>query len=193
MRARLQVERTHPGRVPLVHGARRARRFFDRLAPFYDRVNARIYKREWLQRVRGRLLGRVLDVGVGTGFTTEDLPEAVGIDLSKEMVSRARYAGDLVRADFLHPPLRPGSFDTIVFAGSFYYLDDPGQGLRIASDLLRPGGRVVILSPGSRIFALAVPVYAEADYRRLCDASGFRLESFETLNWAACLVTARKA
>lgn len=192
MRARLQVERAHPGRVPFVHGARRARRFFDRLAPFYDRVNARIYKREWLRRVRGHLQGRVLDVGVGTGFTTGHLADAVGIDLSKRMIDRARYAGHLMQADFLHPPLRPGSFDTIVFAGSFYYLDDPGQGLRIASDLLRPGGRVVILSPGSRIFALAVPVYTEAEYRRLFHGGGFHMDSFEPLNWAACLVIARK-
>ena len=39
--------------MPLLSGSRRARRFFDRLAPLYDRINARIYKPDWLARVRG--------------------------------------------------------------------------------------------------------------------------------------------
>ena len=192
MKARLQGRRDHRGAVPLVRGASRARRFFDRLAPAYDRINARIYRPEWRERVRSAVRGRVLDVGVGTGFTTGHLADAVGIDLSGEMVNRARYIGALVRGDFLHPPLRPGSFDTVVFAGSFYYLDDPWKGLRIAADLLRSEGRVVILSPASRLFAPAVNVYSEADYRRLLQGSGFRLDTYARLNWAACLVTASK-
>jgi SAM-dependent methyltransferase len=178
--------------VPLVHGASKARRFFDRLAPSYDRINARIYKPEWREKVRAALRGRVLDVGVGTGFTTGDLEGAVGLDLSWEMLRRAHYAGELVRGNFLSPPLRAKTFDTIVFAGSFYYLDDPMEGLRIARHLLRDGGRVVLLSPATRWLALAFTVYSDQDYRALFDSTGFTRESYERLNWAACLVIARK-
>ena len=76
--------------MPVLSGSRRARRFFDRLAPMYDGINAKIYKPEWLAKVRATLHGRVLDVGVGTGFTTGHLADAVGLDLSSEMLSRAR-------------------------------------------------------------------------------------------------------
>ncbi len=179
--------------MPLVTGPSRTRRFFDRLAPAYDRINARIYRREWLEKVRATLRGRVLDVGVGTGFTTGHLADAVGLDLSGEMLGRARYRGHLLRANFLRPPIREGTFDTIVFAGSFYYLASPLAGLQTAAALLRPGGRVVILSPASPLFAPLVPVYSQEDYAGFAGRAGLRLESFERLNWAACFVVISKA
>src|SRR5438046_9535751 len=70
--------------VPVVQGAAKALRFFDRIAPWYDRINARIYQRRWLERVRAEIHGlRILDVGVGTGFTTGHLTASVGIDRSE--------------------------------------------------------------------------------------------------------------
>ncbi len=179
--------------MPVVAGPSSAKRFFDRLAPAYDFINARIYRPEWLERVRSEIRGdRVLDVGVGTGFSTNHLERAVGIDLSLEMLRRAAYRGALVRADAFHPPLRSGSFDTVVFAGSFYYLGDPDRGFRIAADLLRPGGTVILLSPASAWFAPFVPVYSERAYRDAMGRAGLRTESYERLNWAACLVIGRK-
>ncbi len=179
--------------MPLLSGSRRARRFFDSLAPLYDRINARIYKPEWLAKVRGLLHGRVLDVGVGTGFTTGHLGDAVGIDLSAEMLRRARYRGDLVRADFVRPPLRDASFDTIVLAGSFYYLPDPQGGMDAAARLLRPGGTLVILSPATWALAPFVPIYSREEYEAFTARAGLRLASHERLNWAACLVIGRKS
>ena len=179
--------------VPIVQGPAKTRRFFDRIAPWYDWINARIYKREWLNRVRSEIRGtRVLDVGVGTGFTTGELPTAVGIDLSREMLSRARYRGDLLRADFTRPPFKIGSFDTIVFAGSFYYLPDANDGARIAAGLLRPGGRVILLSPATRLLAPFVRVYRPDEYRQIVEGAGLRLVRYDRLNWAACLVLAEK-
>lgn len=175
--------------MPLLSGSRRARWFFDRLAPLYDRINARIYRREWLDKVRAILRGRVLDVGVGTGFTTGHLADAVGIDLSAEMLRRARYRGALLRADFLRPPFRDASFDTIVLAGSFYYLPNPDDGMSAAARLLRSGGTVVILSPATWVLSPFVPIYAREDYAAFLDRAGLRLASYERLSWAACLVT----
>src|SRR5574340_1378350 len=103
----------------------------------YDRINARIYKTEWLAKVRAAMHGRVLDVGVGTGYTTGHLDDAVGIDLSAEMLQRAKYRGHLIRANFQQPPFRAGSFDTVVLAGSFYYLPNPQEGVAIVERLLR--------------------------------------------------------
>jgi len=179
--------------VPVVQGAAKALRFFDRIAPWYDRINARIYQRRWLERVRSEIHGlRVLDVGVGTGFTTGHLTASVGIDLSREMLKRARYRGHLVRADVMQPPFRPGTFDTIVFAGSFYYLPNPEAGAAITADLLRPGGRVIILSPATRLLALFVRVYGPEEYRQFMEGAGLRLLRYERLNWAACLVIAER-
>jgi len=61
--------------MPLVRGQARTRRFFDWLAPNYDIVNRVIFRPEWRAMVREAFLpGRVLDVGVGTGYTTADVP-----------------------------------------------------------------------------------------------------------------------
>ena len=178
--------------MPLLSGSRRARRFFDRLAPLYDQVNARIYKPEWLERVRAALQGRVLDVGVGTGHTTGHLSDAVGVDLSTQMLRRARYRGHLIRADFVRPPFRDGSFDTVVLAGSFYYLPDPQRGADTAAHLLRSGGSMVILSPATGVLVPFVPIYSRDDYEGFFARAGLRLASYERLNWAACLVIGTK-
>ena len=180
------------GSVPLVSGPARTRRFFDRLAPAYDRINARIYRPEWLVKVRAALHGRVLDVGVGTGFTTGHLADAVGIDLSAEMLRRATYRGHLLRADFARPPFRDGTFDCVVLAGSFYYLPDPQEGMNVAARLLRPGGTVVVLSPATRALSLFVRIYSRAEYETFLGRAGLRLASYERLNRAACLVTGTK-
>ena len=178
--------------VPLVTGPARARRFFDALAPAYERINARIYKPEWRERVRAAIRGRrVLDVGVGTGFTTDHLEDGVGLDLSLEMLRRARYRGSLVRGDLMASPFRDGSFETVVFAGSFYYLRDPVEALHVAAGLLVSGGTILILSPATSLLAPFVRVYTRENYVRFADAAGVRIESYERLNWAACLVIAR--
>ena len=132
-------------------------------------------------------------MGVGTGFTTNPLDGAVGIDLSREMLRRAAYRGHRIRADFLRPPFREGSFDTVVFAGSFYYLGDPDRGFQTAAELLRPGGTVILLSPASAFFAPLVPVYSKETYETSMARAGLRFERFERLNWAACLVIGKKA
>ena len=178
--------------MPLLSGSQRARRFFDRLAPLYDWINARIYRPEWLGKVRTGLRGRTLDVGVGTGFTTGHLADAVGIDLSREMLRRVRYRGHVLRADFMRPPFRDGSFDTVVFAGSFYYLSDPWGAMIVASRLLRSGGGVVLLSPATWALAPFVPIYSRGEYEEFMAHAGVRLASYERLNWAACLVTGSK-
>ncbi len=178
--------------VALASRPSRTRRLFDWLAPWYDRINAHLYKGEWRGKVLDAVRGRVLDVGVGTGFTTGGLEGAVGLDLSREMLRRARYRGHLIQGDFLHPPFRSLPFDTVVFAGSLYYLRDPVAALRHAGNLLRPGGAVVILSPSTILLAPFVHIYAKAQYEDMFRMAGLSLETYERLNWAACLVQGRK-
>jgi len=181
--------------MPLVRGQARTRRFFDWLAPSYDIVNAIIFRPEWRTKVRRALLaGRVLDVGVGTGFTSEDVAGAVGIDLSSEMVSRAkRYLGDLVLADAMSPPFRAGSFSTIVCAGSFYYLPDSRAALRGFYHLLRDGGRVVMLGPEAWFLKPLVRIFVRREYEALAGETGFDLVQYESLRGVASLVILEKS
>ncbi len=180
--------------MPVVQGQARARRFFDWLAPRYDLVNAILFRPGWRARVwRAIRSGRVLDVGVGTGYTTGHLPEAVGIDLSREMISRARaYRGSLVLADAMSPPFRPGSFSTIVCAGSFYYLPDPIAALRTFHGILSDDGVVVMLGPEVWFLRPVVRVYGRAEYEAMGGATGFAIETCETLRGVACLVVMKK-
>ena len=139
------------------------------------------------------LPGRVLDVGVGTGYSTADVTAAVGIDLSPEMVSRAKsYRGDLVLADAMTPPFRPGSFTTIVCAGSFYYLPDFVAALRGFHRLLRDGGRVVLLGPEAWFLRPVVRILVRRDYESLAREAGFELLRCESLRGVASLVVMEK-
>jgi len=100
-----------------------------------------------------------------------------------KMMRRAKkYRGQLMRADLLHPPFKSGSFDTIISAGSFYYLPDPRKGLRSFHYLLRDGGVVLILSPNTAlsIFKPFVHIYTHQEYRTLFDETGFSPEIVKT-------------
>jgi demethylmenaquinone methyltransferase/2-methoxy-6-polyprenyl-1,4-benzoquinol methylase len=180
--------------MPIVRGQARTRRFFDWLAPHYDFLNAILFRPGWREKVREAFLpGRVLDVGVGTGYATGDLPGAVGIDLSLEMVSRtSSYRGDLVLADAMAAPFRSESFATIVCAGSFYYLPDPVLGLRAFHRLLTPGGRVVMLSPMAWFLRPVLRIFDRGEYETMAEDAGFSLERYEDLRGVACLVVMRK-
>ena len=176
--------------MPIVRGQAKTRRFFDWIAPNYDFLNEILFRPGWRAKMRAALLpGRVLDVGVGTGYSTGDVEGAVGIDISREMVSRtSSYRGDLVLADAMNPPLRPRSFSTIVCAGSFYYLPDPVRALRSFHTLLIPGGRVVMLSPAAWFLRPVVRIFDEREYESMAKEAGFSLEKYEDLRGVACLV-----
>ena len=180
--------------MPLVQGLKRTRRFFDWLAPRYNAVNARLFRPEWRALVRRAIeSGRVLDVGVGTGYTSGDLKDAVGIDISREMLARAvEYRGHLVRGDATAPPFRAGSFGTIVCAGSFYYLPDPIAALRTFHELLWENGCVVMISPEAWFLRPLVRIYTRAEYAAMAASASFSLERYETLLGLACLVRMRR-
>jgi SAM-dependent methyltransferase len=101
----------------------------------------------------------VLEIGFGTGRMIELMLArtrgwVVGIDPTPTMVawtrSRAtvRREADRVRlslggdADILDPP---ASFDRIVALHSFQFWPDPGATLRRLREVLRPGGRLVLI------------------------------------------------
>ncbi|HEV2316431.1 MAG TPA: class I SAM-dependent methyltransferase [Thermoplasmata archaeon] len=110
---------------------------FDRIAPIYDETR-RPPTDEELQ-VLGELWGActtILDAGVGTGRFAAPLAsrgfDVVGVDLSLEMMRRARSKGvpSLLRADVCRLPLSDGSVDAGFMAHVLQLLPDPRVPLR---------------------------------------------------------------
>lgn len=103
---------------------------------------------------------RVIEIGCGRGTGFErieaDVGEngrIVGLDASTGMVcaSRARVLRqawervDVVRGDAREPPFPSGVFDAAYAAMALSAVPDPERAVEGAADVLRPGGRFVVL------------------------------------------------
>lgn len=135
-------------------------RVYNRWAPFYDSSFAfftRHYGRKMIKEVN-KCSGRVLDVGVGTGV---QLPyydkhlEVVGIDLSSEMLARARkkvsrYGLDnikeLIQCDASKTHFAAESFNVISAAFVMSVVPDPQSVLQEIDRVLAPKGDIFILN-----------------------------------------------
>lgn len=106
----------------------------------------------------GRVEGRVLEIGAGTGFMTVNLAlggciagDLVVSDLSPGMLDVAMrnatehgVAITTAVADAEELPFPDGSFDLVVGHAFLHHLPLPGKALMEARRVLRPGGRLVI-------------------------------------------------
>jgi len=96
---------------------------------------------------------RLLDAGCGPGLVAEAFLEAgcdvAGVDLSPEMVRRARSRcaryGDRARFEERSVYDVQGSFDASVSRNVLHHLESPGDFLSRQAALVRPGGVVVAL------------------------------------------------
>jgi SAM-dependent methyltransferase len=95
---------------------------------------------------------RVADLGCGTGTLTRLLTDegyAVdGLDLSPEMISRARAKvpeATFVVGDAADPALGPATYDVVLCRHVLWALQDPEAALARWVELLAPGGSVVLV------------------------------------------------
>jgi tRNA (cmo5U34)-methyltransferase len=76
---------------------------------------------------------RVLELGMGTGETTDRLVEAfpdawvIGLDSNPEMVFRARETYDDVQLARMEDPLPDGPWDLVISVLSVHHLDDAAK------------------------------------------------------------------
>lgn len=133
-------------------------RFIYRLwAPVYDSTVDRFFRpgrKRALELLALRSGERVLILGVGTGADLPLLPAGVaatGIDLSREMLAKARPKGNqgpatvrLVEGDAQKLLVEPASFDAVILNLILSVVPEGDTCLHSALDALKPGARLVI-------------------------------------------------
>jgi 2-polyprenyl-3-methyl-5-hydroxy-6-metoxy-1,4-benzoquinol methylase len=114
-----------------------------------------------LVRLLPRPLGRVLDVGCGSGGTAPSLRAAgaesiVGIELDQDAASAAAGAYDVVRVGPVERELEAveGPFDTILLYDVLEHLVDPWELLRGLHAAASPGARLHASVPNARHWSL---------------------------------------
>lgn len=102
--------------------------------------------------LKKRNLGKVLDVGCGTGALLDKLKdrseELWGLDVSEEALSfcRMRSHKNLIRADATNTGFPSEYFDVITAIGIIEHIDDDGLFIAEMKRILKPGGIIVILT-----------------------------------------------
>jgi SAM-dependent methyltransferase len=131
-----------------------------------------------LRRFLGPGRGRCLDLGCGTGVAIPELARlgwtVVGVDVSEEMLSRARPLGaELIRAPAEALPFADASFDAAVSIWTHTDVDDFSAILREAARVLRPGAPFAYIGahpcfvgPHSRFIAAEGVPELHPGYRR---------------------------
>lgn len=105
----------------------------------------------------------VLDVACGPGNTTRTLVDAVapdglaiGLDSAATMLAQAVGETPVgsqvgyVRGDGVDLPFDDATFDVVSCYGALYLMDDPFGALREMIRVLRPGGRIAVLTTCAR-------------------------------------------
>ena len=131
---------------------------FDGVAARYDRTNSVLsfaQDRGWRRATRLALDLRpgelVLDLGAGTGVSTQELARSgafsVGADLSLGMLhvgKATRPEVPLLAADALALPFADGAFDAVTISFALRNVVDVAAALRELARVTRPGGRLVV-------------------------------------------------
>ncbi|HEY1752559.1 MAG TPA: methyltransferase domain-containing protein [Caulobacteraceae bacterium] len=151
--------------------------------------------------------GRMLDVGCGIGRNLANVPGSVGVDPNEACVAAARRRGfeaytpaELTAAE--------GSFDSLLIAHVLEHLT-PEQADQLAAEnlkYLKPGGRLILITPQERTFAMDATHIWFVDFKVLGELvtrwglTQERAYSFPFPRWLGKLiphnefvVTARKA
>ncbi|MEK7642981.1 MAG: class I SAM-dependent methyltransferase [Patescibacteria group bacterium] len=124
---------------------------FDRIAGRYDQITNQYALDRRREFIVAQAFGDCLEVGAGTGEIARFLTarhRVVVTDISSKMVEELKQKFDIdgVVADAEHLPFESGSFDTVIATEVIYYLDHPEKFIDEAYRVLRPGGRLLIVS-----------------------------------------------
>ena len=139
-----------------------AKTYFASVAKDWDHIRSLHLSEDDVEQALRASIGerhfrRMLDIGTGTGRMLEVFApytdEAIGIDISHEMLNLARLNLEAsghehcsVRSSDLYAlPFESASFDLITIHQVLHYLDEPAVALAEAARVLRPGGTLAIV------------------------------------------------
>ncbi|OQY28577.1 MAG: bifunctional demethylmenaquinone methyltransferase/2-methoxy-6-polyprenyl-1,4-benzoquinol methylase [Candidatus Cloacimonetes bacterium 4572_55] len=194
-------KRASPSRV-------KAWRMFDRIAPRYDLLNRLLSLRldiNWRRKAASFLPSgknlRLLDIATGTGdqilafFRKSDrIQDAVGIDLSEEMLNVARekihrhslsQTVTLVKGDATRLSYADCRFDAVSISFGIRNVIDVPRALSEMRRVLQHGGRAIILEfslPKNRIILLGHSIYLRYILPRLGALISGDQEAYRYLN-----------
>jgi demethylmenaquinone methyltransferase/2-methoxy-6-polyprenyl-1,4-benzoquinol methylase len=149
---------------------------FDGVAERYDRTNTILSfgrDRAWRQATRAALElrpgERVLDLGAGTGVSTEELARSgalvTGVDISQGMLragKKVRPDASLLAGDALALPFADATFDAVTISFALRNVHDVDAALREMARVTKPGGRIVVCEfshPTNAVFRHTYLVY----------------------------------
>lgn len=135
---------------------------YDSIAREYDyfmtQTNHQLAQEKILQMLHNEIKGKVLDVATGTGFLALNIKanckdvRVVGIDISKKMISRARFNAKrkglkikflVADAEKLNFPDK--SFDTVICSLGFLWFLDKDSVLKELTRVVKRNGRIIII------------------------------------------------
>lgn len=182
---------------------------------FVYKVRSRLEARRVLSQCKGLPDdARILDVGCGDGFHLRLLRDygkatwtCAGVDCDARAVQAARRSGLEVHHGTLDEAnLPPGSFDLVFMVQTIEHVDDPLALVRSIARVLKPGGRLVIVTDNSdsldfKIFqgrhwgGYHFPrhwyLFNKSSMRRLADRAGLEVARLSTIvspvNWTYSL------
>ena len=141
--------------------AEAATRYFASHADVWDQIRSLHVAESEVEQAIGRALdgeslGRLVDVGTGTGRMIElfgrDAGHSIGIDRSSEMLRLARTKLDaagipssLRQGDMYALPLDDGAADTAIIHQVLHYAHSPAAAIEEAARVLAPDGRLLVV------------------------------------------------
>lgn len=130
---------------------------YSRIAGVYDFIEKPMegILAKWRRELMKEVIGRVLEVGVGTGKNLDYYPDEVkitAIDFSPKMIEKAKQKAikrdkkiDLRIMDVQNMEFLDNSFDTVVTSCVFCSVPDPLKGLKEIRRVCKSDGKVVML------------------------------------------------
>jgi SAM-dependent methyltransferase len=174
------------------------------------KVRSRLEARRVLAATRGLDVRDIVDIGCGDGFHLDLLRSygkpawnLVGVDLDKRAIEAARARGITVHEGTVESLDLPAtSFDVALMIQTIEHVSDPPAVLRATRELLRPGGRLLLVTDntdsldfrlfrrrhwGGYHFPRHWNLFNPSSMRALAAKTGFEVESLSTMvspvNW----------
>ena len=129
---------------------------FDRIADVYDDTRLPLHEEELsilVNALKTRNCHSLLEIGVGTGRVSKPLSESsfdmIGIDLSTQMISRAKQKGlwNLIIADTYFLPFMDDPFDAAILVHVVHLLPDPVMALAEIGRVVKNSVMAIVRRP----------------------------------------------